>query len=154
MQYRNRTIELVAPAGLATMIDEYAILGPELGDRLPSFLGVSLSEHLVEIASDEGVYGVRHSSLDTFSHHEEARGKRRAVPRRIRRAAQRPRNVRRGRLRSNRRVANRPARPTIAAVETIRREKRSRRQADRAAASRNRSRNFHSRGARRTRPCW
>jgi hypothetical protein len=34
------------------MIDEYAIFGPKLGDRLPSFLGVSLSEHLVEIAFD------------------------------------------------------------------------------------------------------
>src|SRR5258706_7428449 len=89
MQYRNRTIELVAPAGLATMIDEYAILGPELGDRLPSFLGVSLPEHLVEIAFDEGVCSVRHSALAYFlvNHHEEARGMRRAVPRRIRLAA-------------------------------------------------------------------
>jgi hypothetical protein len=34
------------------MIDEYAIFGPKLGDRLPSFLGVWLSEHLVEIAFD------------------------------------------------------------------------------------------------------
>src|SRR6267154_2653125 len=156
MQYRNRTIELIPTVALATMIDEYAILGPELGDRLPSFLGVSLSEHLVEIAFDEGLRSVRHSALAYFlvNHHEEARGMACAVPRRIRRAAQRPRNVRRGRLRSNRRVANRPARPTIGAVETIRRGKCSRRQADRAAASRNRSRNFHSRGARRTRPCW
>src|SRR5439155_16241688 len=143
MQYRNRTIEFIPPAALATMIDEYAIFGPELGDRLASFFGVSLSEHLVEIAFDEGLYGIRHSSLDTFverlcisrvSHHEEARGKRRAVPRRIRQAAQRPRNVRRGRLRSNRRVANRPARPTIAAVETLRRGKCSRQRADRPAA--------------------
>ena len=66
MQYRNRTIELIAPVALAAMIDEYAIFGPKLGDRLPSFLGVSLSEHLVKIAFDEGVYGVRHGSLDTF----------------------------------------------------------------------------------------
>src|SRR5258708_5147011 len=40
------------------MIDEYAIFSPKLGDRLPSFFGVSLSEHLVEIAFDEGLYGV------------------------------------------------------------------------------------------------
>ncbi len=66
MQYRNRTIEFIAPVALATMIDEYAIFGPKLGDRLPSFLGVSLSEHLVEIAFDEGLYGVRHSSLAYF----------------------------------------------------------------------------------------
>ena len=63
MQYRNRTVELIAPVALATMIDEYAIFGPKLGDRLASFFGVSLSEHLVEIAFDEGLYGVRHSSL-------------------------------------------------------------------------------------------
>src|SRR6266853_5392190 len=60
MQYRNRTIELIAPAALATMIDEYAIFGPKLGDCLPSFFGVSLSEHLVEIAFDEDLYGIRH----------------------------------------------------------------------------------------------
>src|SRR5258708_38291567 len=58
MQYRNRTIEFIAPVALATMIDEYAIFSPKLGDRLPSFFGVSLSEHLVEIAFDEGLYGV------------------------------------------------------------------------------------------------
>src|SRR5258706_10247820 len=137
MQYCNRTIEFVAPVALATMIDEYAIFGPKLGDRLASFFGVSLSEHLVEIAFEEGLNGKRH-----------------AVPRRISRVARKRRNVRRGRLRSNRRVANRPARPTIAAVETIRRGKCSRRRADRPAASRNRSRNSHSKGARRTRPCW
>ena len=66
MQYRNRTIELFAPVALATMIDEYAIFGPKLGDRLPSFLGVSLSEHLVEIAFDESPYHIRHSSLAYF----------------------------------------------------------------------------------------
>src|SRR6266850_4112144 len=153
MQYRDRTIELIVPADLATVIDEYAIFGPKLSDGFPSFFGVSLSEHLVEIAFDEDLYGIGHN-YSRVSRHEEARGKRRAVPRRIRRAAQRPRNVHRGRLRSNRRVANRPARPTIAAVGTLRPGKCSRRQADRAAASRNRSRNSHSRGARRTRPCW
>jgi hypothetical protein len=47
MQYRDRTIEFIAPVALAAMIDKYAIFGPKLGDRLPSFLGVSLSEHLV-----------------------------------------------------------------------------------------------------------
>src|SRR5260221_13093371 len=46
LQYRSRTIELIAPGGLATMIDEYAIFGPEVGHRLPPFLDVSLSEHL------------------------------------------------------------------------------------------------------------
>ena len=63
MQYRNRTIEFIPPVALATMIDEYAIFGPQLGDRLPSFLGVSLSEHFVEIAFDEALYRIRHSSL-------------------------------------------------------------------------------------------
>src|SRR5258708_19809501 len=58
MQYRNRTIEFIARVALATMNDGYAILSTKLGDRLPSFFGVSLSEHLVEIAFDEGVYGV------------------------------------------------------------------------------------------------
>src|SRR5258708_30828723 len=58
MQYRNRTIEFMAPVALATMIDEYAIFGPKFGDRLPSFFGVSLPEPLVEIAFDEGVNGV------------------------------------------------------------------------------------------------
>ena len=66
MQYRNRMIELIAPVALATMIDEYAIFGPKLGDRLPSFFGVSLSEHLVEIAFDEGLYSIGHSSLAYF----------------------------------------------------------------------------------------
>ena len=66
MQYRNRTVELIAPVALATMIDEYAIFGPKLGDRLASFVGVSLSEHFVEIAFDEGLYGIRHSSLAYF----------------------------------------------------------------------------------------
>jgi hypothetical protein len=63
MQYRDRAIEFIAPVAFAAMIDEYAIFGPQLGDRLPSFLGVSLSEHLVEIAFDEGLYRIRHSSL-------------------------------------------------------------------------------------------
>src|SRR5712664_3636800 len=66
MQYRNRTIEFIPPVALATMIDEYAIFGPKFGDHLPSCFGVSLSEHLVEIAFDEGVYGVRHRSLASF----------------------------------------------------------------------------------------
>src|SRR4051812_41950827 len=55
MQCRNHTIELIAPVALATMIDEYAIFGPKLGDRLPSFFGVSLSEHFVQIAFEEDV---------------------------------------------------------------------------------------------------
>jgi hypothetical protein len=63
MQYRDRTIEFIAPVALATVIDEYAIFGPQLGDRLPSFFGVSLSEHLVEIAFNEGLDGIGHSSL-------------------------------------------------------------------------------------------
>ena len=63
MQYRNRTIEFIVSAALAAMIDEYAIFAPKLGDRLPPFLSVSLSEHLVEIAFDEGLYHIRHSSL-------------------------------------------------------------------------------------------
>jgi hypothetical protein len=63
VQYCNRTIEFIVPAGLAAMIDEYAIFGPKLCDRLASFLGVSLSEHLVEVAFDEGLYRIRHSSL-------------------------------------------------------------------------------------------
>jgi hypothetical protein len=63
MQYRDRTIEFIAPVALAAMIDEYAIVGPQLGDRLPSFLGVSLSEHLVEIALNEGLDCIGHSSL-------------------------------------------------------------------------------------------
>ena len=63
MQDRDRTIEFIATAGLAVMIDEYAIFGPKLGDRLPSSLRVSLSEHLVEIAFDEGLYRIGHSSL-------------------------------------------------------------------------------------------
>jgi len=63
MQYRDHTIEFIAPVALAAMIDEYAIFGPKLGDRLPSFFGVSLSEHLVEIAFNEGLYCIGHSSL-------------------------------------------------------------------------------------------
>jgi hypothetical protein len=63
MQYRDRTIELIAPVALAAVIDEYTIFGPKLGDRLPSFIDVSLSEHLVEIPFDESLYRVRHSSL-------------------------------------------------------------------------------------------
>jgi hypothetical protein len=63
MQCRSRTIELVSPMVLAAMIDEYAIFGPKLGDRLPSFLAVSLSEYLVEIAFNEGLYRIRHGSL-------------------------------------------------------------------------------------------
>jgi hypothetical protein len=66
MQYRDRTIEFIAPMALAAMIDEYAIFGPKFGDRLPSFLGVSFSEHLVEIAFDESLYRIRHSSLAYF----------------------------------------------------------------------------------------
>jgi len=63
MQYRDRIIEFIAPVALAAMIDEYAIFGPQLGNRLPSCCGVSLSEHLVEIASNEGLYCIGHSSL-------------------------------------------------------------------------------------------
>ena len=66
MQCRDRTIEFISPVALAAMIDEYAIFGPKLGDRLPSFLAVSLSEHLVEIAFNEGLYCIRHSSLAYF----------------------------------------------------------------------------------------
>jgi hypothetical protein len=62
MQCRDRTIELIPPVALAAMIDEYAIFGPKLGDRLPSFLAVALSEHLVEIALNEGLYCIRHST--------------------------------------------------------------------------------------------
>src|SRR5260370_25199132 len=54
MQCRDRPIELISPVLLPAMIDEYAIFGPKLGDRLPSFHAVSLSEHFVEIAFDEG----------------------------------------------------------------------------------------------------
>jgi hypothetical protein len=63
LQYRHPAIEFIVPAGLAAVIDEYAVFGPKLGDCLPSFLCVSLSEHLVEIAFDEGLYRIRHSSL-------------------------------------------------------------------------------------------
>ena len=63
MQYRDRTIEFIAPAALAAVINEYAIFGPQPGDRLPSCFGVSLSEHLVEIALNQGLYGIGHSSL-------------------------------------------------------------------------------------------
>jgi hypothetical protein len=66
MQCRDRTIEFISPMALAAMIDEYAIFGPKLGDRLPSFLAVSLSEHLVEIAFNEGLYCIGHSSLPYF----------------------------------------------------------------------------------------
>jgi hypothetical protein len=63
VQGRHRAIERVAPPALAAVIDEYTIFGPKLGDRLPSFINVSLSEHLVEIPFDESLYRVRHSSL-------------------------------------------------------------------------------------------
>src|SRR5260370_230758 len=63
MQCRDRTIEFIASVAFAAMIDEYAIFGPQFGDRLSSFLGVSLSEHFVKIAFDEGLYHIRHSSL-------------------------------------------------------------------------------------------
>jgi hypothetical protein len=66
MQCRDRTIEFISPVALAAMIDEYAIFGPKPVDRLPSFLAVSLSEHLVEIAFNEGLYCIRHSSLAYF----------------------------------------------------------------------------------------
>src|SRR5258706_12078302 len=62
MQCRDHTIECISPMAHAVMIDEYAIFGPKLGDRLPSCFGVSLSEHLVEIAFDESLYSVRHRS--------------------------------------------------------------------------------------------
>jgi hypothetical protein len=70
MQDRDRTIQCIAPVALAVMIDEYAIFGPKLGDPLSSFLGVSLPEHLVEIAFDEGLYhipGNSHSCAETIS---------------------------------------------------------------------------------------
>jgi hypothetical protein len=63
MQCRDCTIEFIASVALAVMIDEYAIFGPQFGDRLSSLLGISLSEHFVEIAFDEGLYRIRHSSL-------------------------------------------------------------------------------------------
>jgi hypothetical protein len=63
MHYRDRTIEFIAPVALAAMINEYAIFGPKLSDRLSSFFGVSLSEHLVEIAFNEDLYSIGHSSL-------------------------------------------------------------------------------------------
>ena len=83
MQYPNCMIEFVASVAPTTVIDEYAIFGPKLDDRIPSFYGVPLSEHLVEIAFEEGLYGIRHSSLAYFrstivhlntSRREEARG--------------------------------------------------------------------------------
>jgi len=40
------------------MIDEYASSVQSWAIGLPSFFGVSLSEHLVEIAFDEGLYGI------------------------------------------------------------------------------------------------
>ena len=67
MQYGDRTIELIAPIALATMVDEYAIFGPQFGDRLPSLFGVSLSEYFVEVASKEGLYRIRHGSLTVWS---------------------------------------------------------------------------------------
>ena len=63
MQYCDSKIEFIVTAAPAAMIDEYAIFGPKLGDRLPSFFGVSLSEHLVEIAFNEGLYCIGHGSL-------------------------------------------------------------------------------------------
>jgi len=67
MQYRDRTIEFIAPVALATMVDEYAIFGPQFGDRLPSLFGVSLSEYIAEVASKEGLYRIRHGSLTVWS---------------------------------------------------------------------------------------
>jgi len=66
MQYPNCTIEFVTSVAPTTVIDEYAVFGPKLDDRIPSFYGVPLSEHLVEIAFEEGLYGIRHSSLAYF----------------------------------------------------------------------------------------
>jgi hypothetical protein len=66
MQCRDRTIKFFSPVALAAVIDEYAIFSPQLGDRLPSFRAVLLSEHLVEIAFHEGVYCIRHGSLAYF----------------------------------------------------------------------------------------
>jgi hypothetical protein len=71
LQCCDRTIEFIAPVALAAMIDEYAIVGPQLGDRLPSLLGVSLSEHLVKIALNEGLYCIGHSSLQYVRRKEE-----------------------------------------------------------------------------------
>ena len=154
MQYRDHTIEFIAPVALAAMINEYAIFGPKLGDRLPSFLGVSLSKHLVEIAFDKSLL----LSATVLSHMCFTTTRKRAEC-----GAQfldEYGGLLKGREMSavsgfvDRRAANRSARPTIAAVETVRREKRSPPQADRAAASRNRSRSSHSRDARKMRPCW
>ena len=63
LQGRGCTIEFVASVALAVMIDEYAIFGPQFGDRRSSFLGVSFAEHFVKIAFDEGLDRIRHSSL-------------------------------------------------------------------------------------------
>src|SRR6202011_4140987 len=63
MQDRDRAIERVVPADLAAVIDEYAIFGPKMDDRLPPFLRVSLAKHLVEIAFHQGLYRIRHGSL-------------------------------------------------------------------------------------------
>src|ERR1700722_597958 len=67
MQRRDGTIELIGSVAFAVMIDEYAIFGPQLGDRRSSFLGVSLSEHFVKIAFDEGLDHIGHGSLASFS---------------------------------------------------------------------------------------
>ena len=45
MQYRDRTIDFIAPVALAAMIDEYAIFGPKLGDwPAPGSVDTRLSE--------------------------------------------------------------------------------------------------------------
>jgi hypothetical protein len=59
-------IEFIASLALAVMIDEYAVFGPQFGDPLSSFLGVSLSEHFMEIAFEECLYRIRHGSLAYF----------------------------------------------------------------------------------------
>ena len=56
MQCLDRTVECISPVALAGMIDKHAIFGPKLGNRLPSFLAVSLSEYFVEIALNEDLY--------------------------------------------------------------------------------------------------
>ena len=124
MQCRDRTIELISPVLLAAMIDEYAIFGPELGDR-PLILSCRprFPEHLVEIAATRvETRRVRcrlscaSSSVLVATRKRAESGAPQLLDEYRQNAQKAAKCLGRGRPCSNRRAANRPACPTIAAA--------------------------------------
>src|SRR4029453_18776767 len=63
LDHARDAVDLVATAINALGLVEYGVFVEDLVDRCASTHGINLSEHVMEVAKQQGRYGVRHFSL-------------------------------------------------------------------------------------------